>query len=98
MNFERNGNIKDILNIGWKKTIPHLNEKYYALRSELQKYRNLGLPEHQKAIDEIWKARPRRFVAECGWANIDQIFEKMEEDEYYKVYDVILKWHKTILE
>jgi len=98
MKFERGRDPGEVMDVGWKMTIPELEEKYHELRKELESKRNLSIPTYLKATEEVWTSRPQRFVTECGWANINVIFYKVEKEEYSKLYHVIVKWHKKLVE
>jgi len=95
MNFERGQDIKDSMSIGIKETLPELLKCYDDLVKYLVSYRNI--PEIEVVTNQIWKTRPQRFVADCGWSNMNNIFHKSSTEEYAKMYTVIMKWHKKLL-
>ena len=95
MNFERGQDVKDALSIGIKETLPELLKCYDDLVKYLKNY--LNIPEIDVVTKQIWETRPQRFVTECGWSNMNNIFHKSSTEEYSKMYIVIMKWHKKLL-
>jgi len=97
MQFERGKNTKEAIGIGIKKTLPQLKEMYAELKSDLEQFRHLHLPDYEKAIEELWESRPQRLVVECGWANMNEIFDKLTPEEYGPIYLLIKKHHGIIV-
>ncbi len=95
--FERGIDPKEAMGIGIKATLPELKKMYGELRRDLEEYRNMHLPDYEAAIEELWQARPQRLVVECGWANINEIFEKLTTEEYGDIYFTIEKHWNIIV-
>jgi len=94
MKFERGVDPMDNMDIGIRRTLPILKERYEKLTKHLDRYRNQNWAESY--INELWKSRPQRFVAECGWRNMIIIFEKITKEEYGIIYDIVEKQCKSL--
>jgi hypothetical protein len=97
MNFERGKDPKEAMGIGIKETMPELKKMYSELRADLEEFRHMHLPDYEDAIKDLFESRPRRLVIECGWANMNEIFEKLTAEEYGPIYTLIEKHWNIIV-
>ena len=94
MNFERHTDPLDNIDIGILKTLPLLEKQYQKLVDHLRRYQNQEWAASY--INELWKSRPQRFVAECGWANMYNIFNKIDRKEFGIIFNIVEQQCKVL--
>jgi hypothetical protein len=97
MNFERGKDPKEAMGIGIKATLPELERMYMELKEDLEGFRHMHLPDYEKAIKDLCQSRPQRLIVECGWTNMNRIFEKLTPEEYGPIYTLIEKHWNIIV-